>query len=214
MIRRINLNEQIYQALKTDILKQQIGFGEKLVNRELRERFGVSSTPIRDAINRLYVDGFLENITNVGARVISFDVNTALDINEFMAVLHREAVAMSLNKGHKDELIQSLQQCINSQAQLINNEEYFLQDRLFHKSFFDCCGNDCCKKAAEHHGGVWELLVLYYYKYNNKETDRERAINEHQNILSACEKGDVAAAQAYMDIHFQGAIEPLTKMAP
>jgi len=212
MIKRINLNEQIYQALKLDILEQRIGFGEKLANRELQERFGVSSTPIRDAINRLYNDGFVENITNVGARVIAFDVNMALDVNEVIAALHREAIAMSLNKGHKDELIPILQQHIDCQTQLINTDEYFLHDRLFHQSLFDYCENECLKKILFQHSGLWKLLVLYYYKYKNKNSDRERAIIDHRNILAACKEGDIAAAQAYVEVHFHGAVESLAKI--
>ena len=73
MIVKKNLSEQIYESLKKEILDQKIGFGEKLINRSLQEKYGVSSTPVRDAINRLYVDGLLDNISNVGARVIPFD---------------------------------------------------------------------------------------------------------------------------------------------
>lgn len=47
------LSEQIYNILKEDILCGRILMGDKLTNRELQERFQVSSTPVRDAINRL-----------------------------------------------------------------------------------------------------------------------------------------------------------------
>lgn len=213
MIRRMNLNEQIYQALKHDILEQQVRFGEKLANRELQERFGVSSTPIRDAINRLFNDGFVENRTNVGARVIAFDVNTALDVNEVIAAMHREAVAMVISKGRQEELLPVLRQCIEKQVQSVGGDEYIAQDRLFHQAFFNYCGNECLRKIFFQQGGLWELLVLYYYKYNNKESDRKHAIIGHQNIVSACGEGDAAAAQMCIESHFRGAVKALAKMA-
>lgn len=212
MIKRINLNEQIYQTLKLDILEQRIGFGEKLANRELQERFGVSSTPVRDAINRLYNDGFVENITNVGARVIAFDVKMALDINEAIAALNREAILMSLNKGHRDELIPILQRCIHCQEHSIGVDEYYMHDRLFHQAFFDYSDNESLKKIFLQHSGLWELLVVCYHKYKNKNSDRKRAIADHRNILSACKESDVAAVQMHMERHFQGAVVPLTRM--
>ena len=50
------LSEQIYKILKNDIINSKINFGEVLVNKNLQERFEVSSTPIRDAILRLKED--------------------------------------------------------------------------------------------------------------------------------------------------------------
>lgn len=209
MVERMNLNAQIYKTLKRDILEQRIGFGEKLVNRDLQERFGVSSTPIRDAINRLHNDGFLENITNGGARVINFDVDMALDVNEIIAALHREAVTMSLNKGHKDELIPILQRCIQQQEQSIDEDIYFMHDKLFHQAFFDYCDNTCLKNIFKHHSGLWELLIFCYYK--DKCSDRKQAINEHHNILAACIEGNLSAAHRCLDDHFKSAVDALIK---
>ena len=53
------LSEQIYQILRNDILTQAIPLGEKLTLKALQERFGVSSTPIRDAFTRLSEDGLV-----------------------------------------------------------------------------------------------------------------------------------------------------------
>lgn len=210
MIKRMNLSEQIYQALKADILEQRIAFGEKMANRELQERFGVSSTPIRDAINRLYTEGFVDDITNVGARVIAFDVRMALDVNQSIAALHREAAAMCIDKGNRDELIRALRRSLNGQIEAIDADAYFMHDRMFHQAFFDCCGNACWKKIFLQHSGLWELLVLCYHKY--EDSDRQRAIADHQRIVSACAQGDIAAAQRHIKAHFDGAVEPLTQM--
>ena len=211
MIKRISLNEQIYQALKADILEQRIGFGEKLTNRELQERFGVSSTPVRDAINRLCNNGLLENITNVGARVIPFDAHMALDINEIIAALHREAAALSLKKGLQNELIPVLRLCVYRQTQTVGTPDYFAHDRSFHQAFFDFCDNEYLKKIYFQHSVLWELLVLYYHK--DQGSDRAHAIIDHQNILTAYEEGNVSTVQMYIEAHFQGAIKPLAKMA-
>ena len=57
------LSEQIYNILKEDILSGRILMGDKLTNRELQERFQVSSTPVRDAINRLSKDGLTQEVS-------------------------------------------------------------------------------------------------------------------------------------------------------
>lgn len=69
---RKSLSDQIYDELKMEIIEQKITFGSKIVNRVLQERFQVSSSPIRDAINRLYSDGLIEQIDNTGGNSCKF----------------------------------------------------------------------------------------------------------------------------------------------
>ena len=52
-LNRNTLAEQIYDILRSDILTQKIPCGEKLTLSALKERFQVSTTPIRDALTRL-----------------------------------------------------------------------------------------------------------------------------------------------------------------
>ncbi|MGN1033354.1 MAG: GntR family transcriptional regulator, partial [Intestinibacter sp.] len=52
-LNKSTLSEQIYQILKNDIITQEIKCGEKLTLKNLKERFQVSSTPIREALTKL-----------------------------------------------------------------------------------------------------------------------------------------------------------------
>ena len=72
---KLTLSEQIYNILKEDILAGTIPLGAKLTNRELQERFQVSSTPIRDAINKLNQDGLIGEVTKTGAQLIIVESN-------------------------------------------------------------------------------------------------------------------------------------------
>ena len=84
---KLTLSEQIYNILKEDILAGTIPLGAKLTNRELQERFQVSSTPIRDAINKLNQDGLIGEVTKTGAQLISFDFEYSGELNEFILAL-------------------------------------------------------------------------------------------------------------------------------
>ena len=92
---KLTLSEQIYNILKEDILAGTIPLGAKLTNRELQERFQVSSTPIRDAINKLNQDGLIGEVTKTGAQLISFDFEYSGELNEFILALSCQAVALS-----------------------------------------------------------------------------------------------------------------------
>ena len=126
------LSDQIYERLKEDIITHRISFGEKLVNRELQQKFGVSSTPVRDAINHLYLDGLLDNITNGGARVISFDLSFALEVNEVVMILTQGAIQAAAREERLGELAAILARVVEKQKNVRTIEDYILLDRQFH----------------------------------------------------------------------------------
>ena len=70
VIKRVSLVDQVYEKLRERIVQLKIPFGSKLNVSKLQEEYGVSSTPVREALNRLLNEGLIEFENNVGARVI------------------------------------------------------------------------------------------------------------------------------------------------
>ena len=64
------LSEQIYHILREDILSQKIPCHARLTLKMLQERFGVSSTPIREALTRLINEKLISYYSNVGVSVV------------------------------------------------------------------------------------------------------------------------------------------------
>lgn len=212
MIVKKNLSEQIYEFLRRDILDQRIRFGEKLVNRYLQEKYGVSSTPVRDAINRLYLDGLLEEISNGGARVISFDQVMALELGEIVSMFMREAVALSMAKTKTETLGAELSGLIALQVKNFSEKTYFIYDKKFHNVFFQHCGNRRMVKIYNQYSALWELLVLFHYR--ERDGDMDKAIADHRKILDAVEENDVALTQQCVERHFQEAFRSLHTPSP
>ena len=59
ILKKQSLVDQIYDQLRYDIINLKLPLGSRLNVSELQERFGISSTPIREAINRLQTDGLV-----------------------------------------------------------------------------------------------------------------------------------------------------------
>lgn len=199
------LSDQIYEALKQDILNQRIGFGEKMTNREIQERYGVSSTPVRDAINRLYMDGLLDEISNSGARIIPFDHTTAIEINEVISMLSREALSLSIKNAA--QVVSVLKQTLDQQQLQIEEDAYFEFDRQFHQAFFDFCGNSRIIQLYSQHSALWSLLIRFYYA--DKDMKREKAVSQHRQIYEAYQAADISLAQRCMEEHFHEAARPI-----
>lgn len=210
MINKKNLSEQIYEDVKHDILQQRIGFGEKLTNRGLQEKYGVSSTPVRDAINRLHTDGLLDNISNVGARVIPFDYQMAFEVNEIMSILSCEAITLSAERASRDEVVALLEKNLQAQLDNVDNEDYFKYDRKFHSVFPEYCGNYKIRQIFEMNSTLWELLISFYPL--NKDASHNRPLSGHKQILSAYRQGDIETARLHMKHHFDEAARPISNV--
>ncbi|MDR2103562.1 MAG: GntR family transcriptional regulator [Treponema sp.] len=199
------LHEQVYEILKQDILEQRIGFGEKLTNRGLQERYGVSSTPVRDAINRLYLEGLLDEISQGGARVIPLDYKRTIDVNELMYILNKEAIAMSAERAAPGIVSAHLQAALEEQSENIDNDLYYQCDLQFHHVFFDFCGNAELTQFYTRHSGLWMLLLRFYHAVQNNS--RAAAISQHTKIVSAYKNNNIDRVQLLMKEHFDTAVD-------
>ena len=82
VIKRVSLVDQVYEKIRDRIVSLKIPFGSKLNVSKLQEEYGVSSTPVREALNRLLNDGLIELENNVGARVIDITEEDVRQIQE------------------------------------------------------------------------------------------------------------------------------------
>ena len=98
-INKQTLPEQIYRVLREDILYQRIPCGSKLTLQSLRDRFGVSHTPIREALTRLIEDHLVSYYSNVGVSVISLDDRDIKEIFELSYELDCIAIKRIFAEG-------------------------------------------------------------------------------------------------------------------
>jgi len=75
-----SLREHIADRLRTDVIVGRLGLGSRLIETDLMERFGVSRTPIREALLQLSHEGHLEAKTNCGVRVADRDLDSIRDL--------------------------------------------------------------------------------------------------------------------------------------
>lgn len=207
MIKKETYSDQIYEEIKQDILHRRIGLGEKLINRELQQRYGVSSTPVRDAINRLYQEGFVEGISRAGARVINFDRNYAEELVEIIAMISDNAVKLCAIKSDRAVVAAELAKKIQLQHNHINDEKYYQYNKDFHKIFFKYAKNKTLTQLYEQFDIRQEIMIRYTDLVDMEQ--RRLMIKNHQDIYEAYLKGDIPLARKLMEDHYLDAIKHL-----
>lgn len=198
------LSDQIYERLKSDIVHQNIAFGEKLVNREFQRKFDVSSTPIRDAINRLYQDGLVESITNSGAKVVSLEPEFVMDVSNLLSILSRGAVDQIIRTRRVEDLVQRLEAVMKRYSTIRSLDDYVQLDKEFHQSFFDCCGNQQLASVFKRYSLWTEILVRMAFYGRN---DQAEQIQQHERILKNAQCGDVILLREEVTNHYEQSAE-------
>ena len=84
VLKKQSLVDQIYDQIRLGIITLKMPLGSRLNVSELQEKYGVSSTPIREAINRLQKEGLVEYENNIGARVVSISEDDVKEIQELL----------------------------------------------------------------------------------------------------------------------------------
>ncbi|QOC92316.1 GntR family transcriptional regulator [Micromonospora craniellae] len=99
-----NAAEDAYEALRSAILNGSIGPRARLGEMELSRQFGVSRTPIREALRRLTAEGLVVFQPNRGARVAEWSLSDLQDIYEIRARLESYGAALAARRIDADVL--------------------------------------------------------------------------------------------------------------
>lgn len=211
LINKKTLSDQIYDILKMEILKREIPFGTKLVNRTLQKRFEVSSSPIRDAINRLNQDGLITSIDNSGATVVDFDYDFFLEINEVLLYVVNTGIKLSFEKSNIEEVCKDLEEYVLLQEKHIGTDEFYDYDYKFHKTFIEYSQNGRLKKIFDEYNVLHEMLVRNYYEAETFQI-QEDGIEIHKQIIDAFKAKDYQLAMALTEKHYKAAEQIFKKV--
>ena len=134
------LISNIRKEVSSGILKP----GDQLEVTALAERFGVSRTPIREAIRTLVETGVLETRPRKGSFVRVLSAKQLLDLFQVAAELEGMAcrlAALSLTKENVEAIERGLAKCTQA-AEVQNNAEYAMANLDFHTAIHNASGND------------------------------------------------------------------------
>ncbi len=99
-----SLQEYVYEALKQDIMSGKIPLSSRLVEMDCAKRYHVSRTPIREAFNRLLVDGLVENVPGVGITVAIPTIDDIIEINTIIIALSNLMGKHAMQRATEEEL--------------------------------------------------------------------------------------------------------------
>lgn len=199
---KITLSEQIYRQLRRDIITQKIPCGAKLTLQTLKEHFGVSHTPIRDALTRLNEEGIITYYSNCGVNVVSFTEQDIRELYQLAAELDSLSVQFCRYSYSSTPLISEMEELLTTSAQLLEQgdiETWQGNSEDFHLLFYHHANNHYLYEAASRIQAKLALLSNLYRSSENIAKIQE----EHQAIFNAIRQDDYNLASDLMRKHTQ-----------
>jgi len=200
---KMSLVDQVYSSIIDSIQDGSISQGERLNIEELAEIFGVSRTPVREAINRLFQEGFVEQQYNSGPRVAQFKNKQIIDIIKANTAIFDGVIESYeiLDRKSYEELTATLSEIVAGQREMYSlkdNNEFYILSVKFHIALIEACTNGVMKKFALQTQHQINMCALHYQK---EDAHRKTSLIEHEGILRALEEKDLNKAVILMKAH-------------
>lgn len=202
---------RVAEGLRDAILDNRYGPGQRLTEAELTREFRVSRGPLREAFRRLYAEGLLEIIPHRGAlvRKLSFEeMYELLQIRHALEPLAAGLAAEGIDRDDNRQHFESAIAPIWSEAPRLSTS-FHKENRLFHMSIFDVCGNSQLTELGRQL--QLPLLMLQLSPAQPPETYRVSVL-EHRKIATAILRGEGEAAEIAMRQHLDRGLQNLETM--
>lgn len=140
MLKKINLSEQAYDELVSRIVSGGFSAGETLQEEKLSAEFGISRTPVREALRRLAAEGLVELLPRRGYRVSLPDDEALDELYECRVGLELMALELAIEEIPQKE-IAALKRKLENAAKKQNASLVLSADSEMHELIADCSGN-------------------------------------------------------------------------
>ena len=192
----LRLRDRIEDRIATGIY----ALGERLDETSLAEHFGVSRTPVREALQQLAAGGLVELRGRRGAIVSAPDPARLMEMFDVMAELEAmcgRLAARRLVPSDEAALNETLRACLEA-AQAGDPDAYYYENERFHRAIYAASGNRfLADQALSLHKRLAPFRRLQLRVRNRLKTSQR----EHEEILAAILDGDAATAAERLRAH-------------
>ena len=198
----VPVREQLYEHIKSAILSNAYAPGQIVQIEKLADQFGVSTTPIREALIRLEAAGFLRMIPNKGVKISEISEEDVLHVWEIRRLLEPYAGSLTALldiEEHIRPLYSRSQSFLNGWFDL---ELYMQTDIAIHELFYIHLDNAPLKEMIER---VQQMSMrMRYFAENSSATSSSvvtEVTTEHVTILDAMLAHDADATATAIEQH-------------
>jgi len=192
-IDRSTLHSQLVGTLRDMIVEIQLAPGERIDEKSLCESFGVSRTPLREALKVLASEGLVELPPNRSARTTPITRRGVEELFEIISWLDLNGAKAAAEKATAEDIkrLRDIHRQLLRHYDAGERTEYFRLNREFHLGIIELAGNAVLSAV---YAGLMAQAQRARYVAIQSQAHWDRGIEEHERILDALADHDGEAA--------------------
>lgn len=198
------LREIVFETLREAIINAVLKPGERLMEIQLAEEMGVSRTPVREAIRKLELEGFVVMVPRKGAYVAGISIKDIADVFEIRAALEGLAAGLAAERITEEELEQ-LERILVKIGECVQNndlEKLIEVDTEFHDTLYKACRNE---RLVQIVSNLREQIQRARTASLSTPGRSKYALEEHKKIVEAVSERNVELSQMLAREHIENA---------
>jgi len=197
-------SQMISDTLEAEILKGELKPGARLSEQSIAERFGVSRTPVREALQNIASRSLAERVPYKGVIVRDLETNRINMMFEAMAEMEAICGGLAAERIRDEDLarLEGMHQSMSEMASQNASQDYEALNLDFHSLIYQSSGNEDLASMAQDLRGK----LAPFRKSQLFLSDRLKASNqEHALIVQLLAMGNRAGTEEALRCHLEGA---------
>ena len=201
------LYEEVAEQLRQRIFRRELEPGSWIDELKIAEEFGISSTPLRDALKVLAAEGLVTMKVRRGAYVTEMSEKDLRDVYHLLSLLESDAAGVVAERAtpEQQQTLRDLHAELESAAG--NREAFFSVNERFHMALLDMADN---RWRSQMVADLRKVMKLNRHNSLFKQGRIEDSLNEHRAILDAMLARDAEGTRRAMQAHFAQGLQAAT----
>lgn len=198
------LYQDVADRLRQQIFDRELEPGSWIDERKLADAYGISRTPLREALKVLAVEGLVTMRVRRGAYVTEMSRDDVAQVYHLLALLESDAAGEIARRATDEQLAQLRALHERLEKQIRNRDAYFAANEQFHLKLLEAAGNRWRQQIV---ADLRKVMKLNRHHSLFKQGRIASSLQEHRELMAALESRDARAAARLMRLHFDNGLE-------
>ena len=198
------LYQDVAERLRAQIFARELEPGTWIDEQKLSAEYGISRTPLREALKVLAVEGLVTMKVRRGAYVTEMSRTDVEQVYHLLALLESDAAGIVAREASDTERATLRQLHERLEKQVRQRDAFFATNEQFHVTLLEIAGNRWCQQVV---ADLRKVMKLNRHHSLFKQGRLADSLAEHRAVMAAIEDRDAPKATKLMRAHFESGLE-------
>ena len=201
---RCALYQDVAERLRQQIFARELEPGSWIDEMKLSAQFGISRTPLREALKVLAVEGLVTMKLRRGAYVTEMSRDDVAQVYHLLGLLESDAAGQVAARATAAQLAELALLHGRLEKQVRQRDAFFATNEQFHLALLQMAGNRWAQQMV---ADLRKVMKLNRHHSLFKQGRLAESLAEHRALMHALQTGDATGAVRLMRAHFERGLE-------